>query len=140
MMSVKITLTVTQGSLKGQTFVFDGPARCTIGRAQDCELSLLQEPGNHGISRHHCELEIEPPRVGVRDLGSLHGTYVNGEKIGQRASYLPPEVVSHEEMKTHPLRPGDEIQVGPVAFCVGLVGPADELWSQRAQGRQAPRS
>jgi len=129
-MSVKITLTVTQGSLKGQTFVFEKPTHCTIGRAKDCELSLVNEPGNHGVSRHHCELEIQPPQVRVRDLGSLHGTYVNGQKIGQRHTFLPPDDATpnpYEGTKARQLRPGDDIQIGPVAFCVGLDGLADTL-------------
>jgi pSer/pThr/pTyr-binding forkhead associated (FHA) protein len=122
-MSGKITLTVTQGSLKGQTFVFEKPTHCTIGRAKDCELSLVNEPGNHGVSRHHCELEIKPPQVCVRDLGSLHGTYVNGQKIGQRHTFLPPETTPYEGTKVRQLHPGDEIQVGPVAFSIGLDDP-----------------
>jgi pSer/pThr/pTyr-binding forkhead associated (FHA) protein len=37
------------------------------------------------VSRRHCELLADESGVMVRDLGSLHGTYVNGERVdGQR--------------------------------------------------------
>jgi pSer/pThr/pTyr-binding forkhead associated (FHA) protein len=128
-MSAKITLTVTRGSLKGRTLVFDEPTRLVIGRASDCQLSLLQEPGNADVSRHHCVLDIDPPEARVRDLGSLNGTYVNGQKIGQRPRHLPPEAFRPDHTETHPLQPGDEIQVGGVTFSVGLIGSA-EAWSK----------
>jgi pSer/pThr/pTyr-binding forkhead associated (FHA) protein len=123
-MSKKITLTVTRGSLKGTTFVFEEPTRYTIGRAGDCDLSLLHEPGNSEVSRHHCELEIDPPRVLVRDLGSLNGTYVNGQNIGQRPAFLAPECFPREEIQDRLLRPGDEIQVGRIVLSIGLMGAA----------------
>jgi pSer/pThr/pTyr-binding forkhead associated (FHA) protein len=126
-MSAKVILTVTRGSLKGKTFVFPEPVRCTIGRAADCELSLRHEPGNADVSRHHCVLEIDPPRARVRDLGSLNGTYVNGQKIGQRPPFLPAEDAHHEGLEACWLLPGDQIQVGGVVFFVGVVNPSDSL-------------
>jgi pSer/pThr/pTyr-binding forkhead associated (FHA) protein len=126
-MSAKIILTVTCGSLKGKTFVFPGPARCTIGRAGDCELSLLHELGNGDVSRHHCVLEIDPPRARVRDLGSLNGTYVNGQKIGQRPPFLPPEAARQEGLEACWLGPGDRIQVGGVVFSFEVVNTSDSL-------------
>jgi len=124
-MSAKVILTVTHGSLKGKTFVFPEATRCTIGRSGDCELSLLHEPGNADVSRRHCVLEIDPPLVRVRDLGSLNGTYVNGEKIGQRPPFLPAEDARHEGLEARPLRPGDLLQVGRVVFFVGVVNPPE---------------
>jgi len=35
-------------------------------------------------------LDINPPDIRVRDFGSKNGTFVNGEKIGQREAYQTP--------------------------------------------------
>jgi pSer/pThr/pTyr-binding forkhead associated (FHA) protein len=78
------------------------------------------------VSRRHCEFLIEAPLVRVRDLGSLNGTFVNGEKIGQRSGRLPPTEVDLVEFPACELRDGDEVQVGPnvirVRICVAAEG------------------
>ncbi len=33
------------------------------------------------VSRHHCELIVEPGRLSVRDINSKNGTYVNGQQV-----------------------------------------------------------
>jgi len=50
----------------------------TIGRASDNRVVL---PPETGASRHHAELTENDGRWSVSDLGSLNGTYVNGERI-----------------------------------------------------------
>jgi pSer/pThr/pTyr-binding forkhead associated (FHA) protein len=111
-MDNNVTLLFTRGPLTGRTFVFSEPTPCLIGRSRDCTIALPQEAEHLDVSRHHCLLEIAPPALRVRDLGSLNGTYVNGKKIGQRvtsqanrdldASHPPPVV----------LFDGDEIRLG----------------------------
>lgn len=44
-----------------------------LGRAPDCGLVLAQP----GISRHHCKITQEGPKVTITDLGSKNGTRVN---------------------------------------------------------------
>ncbi|MGH7226813.1 MAG: FHA domain-containing protein, partial [Gemmataceae bacterium] len=90
-MESSVTLIVTRGPLAGRKFVFDEAATCLIGRSRDCTIALPLEAEHLDISRHHCLVEIAPPSVRVRDLGSLNGTYVNGKKIGQRRASLAPE-------------------------------------------------
>ena len=52
-----------------------------MGRGSDCDL----RSESRMVSRRHCELLADESGVMVRDLGSLHGTYVNGERVdGQR--------------------------------------------------------
>ncbi len=80
----KITLKVIQGSLTGKTYHFEERATCVIGRALDCNILLPDDQAHSTISRYHCLLDISPPELCIRDFGSLNGTYVNGEKIGQR--------------------------------------------------------
>lgn len=54
------------------------------------------------LSRRHCELSLEGDAVAVRDLGSSHGTFVNGKR-------LTAAVVLAE---------GDELQIGLSHFFV----------------------
>jgi hypothetical protein len=111
-MSSNVTLLFTRGPFAGRTFVFTEATTCLIGRSRDCTIPLPQEAEHLDVSRHHCTLEIAPPSLRVRDLGSLNGTYVNGKKIGQRITSQinrdmdatpPPSVV---------LLDGDEIRLG----------------------------
>src|SRR5262245_54515917 len=80
-MSNIVILRATAGDLRGQQFAFEGPSYCTLGRSRSCTLRL---PGDATVSRQHCLLEVDSERAWVQDLGSLNGTFINGEKIGQR--------------------------------------------------------
>jgi ABC-type multidrug transport system ATPase subunit/ABC-type multidrug transport system permease subunit len=51
-----------------------------IGRAQDCDLVVLDAP----VSSHHCRLTHQAGGFTLEDLGSTNGTYVNGVKIVPR--------------------------------------------------------
>src|SRR5262245_64113970 len=77
MNSTKITVTV-ENSVDPKQFTFEEPARCVVGRAEDCDIQFLPQPEHANVSRHHCVLDINPPMVTIRDLGSRNGTYVNG--------------------------------------------------------------
>ena len=51
-----------------------------IGRSSTCDIVVAAS----AISRKHAELAVQPDgTVVLTDLGSSHGTYVNGERIGQ---------------------------------------------------------
>jgi pSer/pThr/pTyr-binding forkhead associated (FHA) protein len=54
---------------------------------------------------------MDPPSVQVRDLGSLNGTYVNGELVGGRLSQTKTNDPS-EEPDWFPLHDGDELRIG----------------------------
>ena len=54
--------------------------RLTMGRATECDV-LLATPE---VSRRHAMLVREGERFEVRDLESINGTFVNGEKISRR--------------------------------------------------------
>ena len=45
-----------------------------IGRGADADLRLT----DHGVSRHHAQVELREGGVWVEDLGSTNGTTVNG--------------------------------------------------------------
>jgi eukaryotic-like serine/threonine-protein kinase len=89
---MRVTLRVLAGPYSGREFTFDQHDTFLIGRSDSAHLYL---PEDKFFSRHHCLLEIAPPRCFLRDLGSTNGTFVNGQKV--------PE--AH-------LRSGDHIQGG----------------------------
>lgn len=122
-MAMTILLTVNHGSLAGKTFAFADPTACVVGRGADCQLRLPSDQEHSLISRHHCLLEINPPSARVRDLGSLNGTFVNGEEIGHRDRHLRPEEAGLMEWSERELHDGDEILVGNVTLRVAVFDP-----------------
>lgn len=104
---MKVVLKVTSGPLAGKVYTFNEPQGFTFGRAKDC--SCVVENDNT-FSRHHFLLEVNPPEVWLRDLGSLNGTYVNGRKVGGRPTGVAAEEA--EPGNTVPLCCGCEIQAG----------------------------
>jgi serine/threonine protein kinase len=125
--AVRVLLTVMDGSLKGQEFEFSDRTTCVIGRAKDCNLQLPNDEFHKTISRYHCLLDINPPAIRIRDLGSLHGTYVNGQIIGRRLPNQTPEQVAQTSFPEHDLATGDEIKLGKTIFQVRIEGAMDDF-------------
>jgi pSer/pThr/pTyr-binding forkhead associated (FHA) protein len=111
-----VILKAVEGKLEGQEFVIPNGGRCVVGRARDCSVRLPKE--NWMASRHHCAVAVDAPLVLVRDLGSLNGTFVNGESIGQRSRWQTAEEALHEEHVARALGEGDEIGIGANSFRV----------------------
>ncbi len=89
------SLVADSGPEKGQVIPIRD--RIEIGRALECDISIL-EPG---LSRKHAELELDGDDLILRDLGSVNGTFVNGEKIDEVS-----------------LKDGDRMQFDKVRFIV----------------------
>lgn len=70
----------------------------TLGRHPEAGVRL----SDSWVSRSHCEIRDRNGTLVVRDLGSKHGTYVNGKKVTTEA----------------PLAPGDRLSVGLTSFLV----------------------
>ena len=69
-------LTVETGPQAGLTYVL-GPGETVIGRGGDCDIFL----GDVTVSRHHAKVSLNADGLlGLEDLGSTNGTYVNGER------------------------------------------------------------
>lgn len=120
-MDSTVTLIVSRGPLAGRQFAFDEPTLCLIGRSHDCTIALPLEAEHLDISRHHCLVELDPPSLRVRDLGSLNGTYVNDRKIGQRRASMAPLDMEGIHQAAVVLSDGDEIRLGAhVAFRVRI--------------------
>ena len=120
----QVVLSVINGALHGRAYVFERSSRCVIGRSKDCEITLASAGDFAGISRHHCLLEVNPPYVSVRDLGSLNGTYVNNERIGGRTTEMTPEQCAAYDYASRELRNGDVLRVGDIHFRVSIIEPA----------------
>src|ERR1700681_1399879 len=75
---MRVTLRVLAGPYTGREFTFDQHDTFLIGRADTAHLYL---PEDRFFSRHHCLLEIAPPRCFLRDLGSTNGTFVNRKRV-----------------------------------------------------------
>jgi pSer/pThr/pTyr-binding forkhead associated (FHA) protein len=68
-----------------------------FGSGMDVQIRLADQ----SISPHHCEIDLTKGGLVVRDLGSVHGTFVNGTRIRESA-----------------LLPGDELALGMLTFLV----------------------
>jgi eukaryotic-like serine/threonine-protein kinase len=104
---MQVILRVQAGPYKGRVFTFNQPDTFLIGRANESHLCLTDD---RFFSRHHCLLEISPPRCFLRDLGSTNGTFVNGQRV--REVFL---------------NNGDQIQGGATILLVEVV--AEQNWN-----------
>lgn len=77
---MQVNLRVLAGPYKGRVFAFNQHDTFLIGRTIDAHMCL---PDDRFFSRHHCLLEVDPPRCFLRDLGSTNGTFVNGQRVAE---------------------------------------------------------
>ena len=82
-------------------------ARFLIGREIDCDLRL----DDAQTSRHHAVLFLDGFGVRVRDLGSLNGTLLNGQRLTGTAH----------------VRHGDRIRVGDTLLLLHAPALAEQL-------------
>jgi pSer/pThr/pTyr-binding forkhead associated (FHA) protein len=104
------------------------PVRGTlvVGRSGGCDLRLRDAD----TSRRHAKIVCEEERIVLHDLASTNGTFVNGQRVEERA-----------------LAPGDRIQIGSneIAFCrveadLDPEGPEGERGDDQTQLFLRPRS
>jgi pSer/pThr/pTyr-binding forkhead associated (FHA) protein len=86
----------------GRPIVLDKPI-LLIGRHPDCDVILKNSAK---ISRKHCCVALVDNRFVVRDLDSMNGVWVNGNRV------------EHSAM----LRNGDELMIGDIPFQVSRNG------------------
>lgn len=101
-------------------YTFTRPSHLVLGRAPDCDIRVPPETIFTNISRHHCEFEIDPPQVRLRDLGSRNGTYINGTLIGHRSNTISASDVGEDTGTDYELHDRDEVQVGFVTIRVEM--------------------
>ncbi|MBS3029231.1 MAG: protein kinase [Dolichospermum sp. DET50] len=114
-----VTLTITTGKLSGKQYIFDNRSTCIIGRGEDCNLQIADNI-DMTVSRYHCLLDINPPEIRIRDLGSLNGTMVNDKIIGQRKAEQTPEEAAKIAFPEYDLGNNDQVIVGDIVFDIGV--------------------
>lgn len=130
-MPAKVILTCTHGKLKGAQYTFDGRNSSIVGKSKECYPRLPDDEHHREIGRRHCLLDVNPPEVRIRDLGSLNGTYVNGKNIGQRRPDQSAEEGARLRFPEYELKQGDEISLGTLTFRVEVVPPTHCDWCER---------
>jgi len=116
-MTNTLILKATAGDLQGKQFSFSSPAYCVFGRSRSCTLRL---PGDATVSRQHCLVEIDGEGIWIQDLGSLNGTFVNGQKIGARDAN-PKGDATMIQPPRQCLRDGDQLRICNNVFAVHVV-------------------
>jgi diguanylate cyclase (GGDEF)-like protein len=102
------TMMVLAGPIMGARIVLTG-APTIFGRSSDCDVSIPDD----GVSQKHLEVALNPDGGFIlRDLDSLNGTLVNGEKMPKGG--------------TQPLVPGDRILIGHTPMRFLLYTPAED--------------
>lgn len=127
-----ITLTAIQGALQGKKYIFDSRTTCLVGRSEDCQITIPDDEEHRGISRYHCLLDINPPSICIRDFGSLNGTLVDGQNIGQRLPGQTPEEGAKLDLPEYDLHTGNQIQLCNTAFEVEIEVNEVPVFSQSA--------
>ena len=92
--------------------------RTRIGRDHRCELQVLLP----GISRYHCEIQVQADGLRLRDLDSESGTFWNDREVRETT-----------------LRHGDRIAIGPVIFTVCRDAPGADVVAARGSAQAAAR-
>ena len=90
-----------------------GAESAVIGHAADADIRLDAT----SIAEHHCRIVSEGDHWIVSDLGTVHGTFVNGAKIEESI-----------------LRPGDELAIGLLTF---LVQPVEKTAADMGTAAEA---
>lgn len=108
--SIAPSLVVLSGLTMGRAYRLEDK-NLLIGRGEDADIILDDE----SVSRHHAKIVALPHgHFMVKDLGSRNGTQVNQNPI-----------------EAHPLREGDQIQVGDIALKFAMEDPVEAALRDR---------
>jgi predicted component of type VI protein secretion system len=95
--AVNVNLVLQKGR-KRKKVVALRPPEAILGRARGCSVRIPSED----VSRRHCRLRLDDDLVTVEDLGSVNGTFLNGQAVAE----------------VRVVQPGDRLEVGPITFIV----------------------
>jgi len=110
----KLILEVTEGSLKGERFIFEEEGAYIIGRSKHCALQISNDQDMR-ISRQHLLVILGSNVARIRDLGSKNGTILNGKLIPSGELTEAPEV---EGVSDRVIVVGDTILLGDTTLQV----------------------
>jgi pSer/pThr/pTyr-binding forkhead associated (FHA) protein len=123
-MGHQVILTVKNGRCAGQQYEFAEPKSYTIGRSADCDVPLPNDYEYLTVSRRHCVVDFDPPKIQVRDAGSRNGTQLNGMQIGRPSTWHLDEEQASPTPHVYELHHGDELDVGGIRFQVDIAEPS----------------
>jgi predicted component of type VI protein secretion system len=109
-----VKLIVTRGPTRNRVIELRS-AETIVGRQSGCGLRI---PASD-VSRRHCRLLFQDGLLTVEDLQSVNGTFLNGVAVTSR----------------HLVRPGDELQIGPLTFSIDYpldAAPRDKIFNKPA--------
>src|SRR5581483_9176133 len=97
--------------------LFQHKDRLVVGRAPDCDVCLPPPM----VSRYHALLEKLPDGLRLRDLASINGVWVNGERITTPVTLVE----------------GQRVGIGPFLFTLnqGVINTVDNSRSLRLEAR-----
>jgi eukaryotic-like serine/threonine-protein kinase len=123
-MSATITLTIIDGKLSGKSYNFDARTICWVGRQDSCTIHFPEHIDYEHVSRIHCLLDIDPPRISVRDFNSKYGTFVDTILIGRRESgqAAPQNMNAAVKPNEQNLYSGNVIKIGDVYIQLTIIG------------------
>lgn len=98
----RLIVLVRTGPLRGAKTCLSRGSRLTIGRREPCDLTL---PGDMQMSARHAEIAWDGSSCRIRDLESLSGTWVNGERVAEA-----------------PVEHGSYVRLGDTMFSVYVEG------------------
>ena len=75
-----------------------------VGRSSECDIVLAAAH----LSRRHAQLSLRNGALFVKDLGSVNGTFLNGERVAEAR-----------------LKRGDELRFDTLSF--GVLGPSEDM-------------
>lgn len=97
---MEVKLIVVDGKSNRRQVKLKLPA--DIGRSRQAKLTI----GHARVSRQHCQLVERNGFVVVKDLGSLNGTFVDGDRVTEAV-----------------IKPGERLTIGPLTFQVDYQAP-----------------
>ncbi|MCD8138665.1 MAG: FHA domain-containing protein [Planctomycetaceae bacterium] len=110
-----VRITILEPNRPERVLVYTTVVDIILGRASTCDVRIENDPM---ISRLHAGLHIDPPHVGIRDLGSRNGIVINGIRFDG--------VVNQRLIKHRTLRNGDTVVLGRTSVQIAI-GDDDEL-------------
>lgn len=119
-MAATLRLTVLTGPHKNKRFCVREHSACLIGRAPDCAVQLSGEERDRLISRHHCQLSLDPSCVRLADLGSVNGTYLNGRNIRKLTESVA-ELLANVQDGSVRVNDGDIITIGGTSLRADII-------------------
>lgn len=110
------------------------------GRGKDCDLRFDE----HGVSRRHCEIVVRDEGTFLRDLGSTHGTFVDGRRMRAEERLGPGAVIrlsAHGprfELVSAVVQGRPVTGAPPAAGPPGVTGPAQPRTQEMKRAFVAP--